>query len=178
MTTIMRLSLEDFLAMPGIDEQRLELIDGEVYEKVSPRWGHGHLVIQLGHLLLPFGVASAEPRAIIPGGQDYSDSAPIPDLSFYGDNPPAPDDWMRRPPDVAVEVLSPGQGRRDMRAKVDLYLRFGVGSVWVFDLQRESVDIYEGGSRRTLGNADTLTTPVVPGLAIDLGTLFDKVAGR
>ncbi|MCA9829991.1 MAG: hypothetical protein R3B97_05490 [Dehalococcoidia bacterium] len=38
-----RLSLDEFLAMPGIDEQRLELIDGEVVEKVPPRWGHGRI---------------------------------------------------------------------------------------------------------------------------------------
>ena len=178
MTTIVRLSLDDFLRMPGIDDQRLELIDGEVYEKMSPRWGHGRLAFEIGYLLRPFGYAAAEPRAIIPGSPDYDASSPIPDLAFYRENPPAADDWMRRPPDVVVEVLSPGQGRRDARAKVDIYERFGVASVWVFDLQRKSVDVYEGGTRRTLGPADTLSTPVVPGLTIDLGTLFDLVLRR
>jgi Uma2 family endonuclease len=82
---------------------------------------------------------------------------------------------MHRPPDIVVEVLSPGQGRRDARAKVDIYLRFGVRSVWVFDLQRESVDVYEDGGRRTLTAAEPLTTTVVPGLAIDLGVLFEAL---
>ena len=34
MVTQTRMTLEEFLALPGIDEQRLELIDGEVYEKM------------------------------------------------------------------------------------------------------------------------------------------------
>jgi hypothetical protein len=31
------MSLEEFLALPDIDERRLELIDGQVCEKISPR---------------------------------------------------------------------------------------------------------------------------------------------
>ncbi|MGD9933320.1 MAG: hypothetical protein AB7T37_06330 [Dehalococcoidia bacterium] len=39
MTGRARLSLEEILAMPGLDEQRLELIDGGVVDKASRRLG-------------------------------------------------------------------------------------------------------------------------------------------
>ena len=58
MTTKTRLSLAEFLRMPDIEERRLELIDGEVHEKMSPRWGHGELVIELAFALRPFGFSS------------------------------------------------------------------------------------------------------------------------
>lgn len=172
------MGLDDFLALPEIDERRLELIDGEVYEKMSPRWGHGALAIELGAALRSVGFASAEPRAIIPQGSGADESSLLPDVAFYNENPPSPDDWMRRAPDVAIEILSPGQGRRDVRAKVDISLQFGVGAVWVFDIDRESVDVYEGAARRTLGRDDRLASAAVPGFEVHVGELFDRALGR
>lgn len=175
---VTRMGLEDFLALPDIDERRLELIDGEVYEKMSPRWGHGALAIELGAALRSVGYASAEPRAIIPQGTGADESSLLPDVAFYRESPPEPNDWMRRPPDVAIEILSPGQGRRDVRAKVDIYLQFGVQSVWVFDLDRRSVDVYEAAERRTLGPDDRLISAAVPGFEVQVGELFDRALGR
>jgi len=175
MTTRTRLSLDEFLALPGIDERRLELLDGEVYEKVSPRWGHGNLAGELYVLLREHGFASVEPRAIIPSSATMDASAPLPDLAFYREKRPDVFDWMREPPDIAVEVLSPGQRRPEIRAKVDAYLAFGVKSVWVFDLERETLDVYEDGSRRTLGRGDAITTSVVPGLRISLDGLLQSI---
>ena len=161
--------------MPGIDERRLELIDGDVCEKVSPRWGHATLAGELYAILRRYGSAGVEPRAIIPRGRDLDDSAPLPDVAFYRHNPPPPDDWMRTPSDVAIEIISPGQSRREMRLKVDVYLSFGVRSVWVFDLERESVDVYEDGARHTLAGADVLESKAVPELRVAVGELFDAV---
>jgi Uma2 family endonuclease len=174
MGTALRVRLEDFLADPGIDERRLELIDGEVYDKPMPTWGHGRTAFLVAQALDPFGYVAVEPRAVIPAAGSFDASSPIPDVAFYREAPPAGDEWMRHPPHVAVEILSPGQSRRDMRAKIDLYLAFGVESVWLVDPDGRSVEVYEGGSRRILDDSDTLTTAAVPGLALALGGLFDR----
>ncbi len=166
------MTLEDFLAMPGIDERRLELIDGEGYEKMSPRWGHGRMALRIGQLLNDAGFASVEPRAVIRGSTDLGPSSPLPDVAYYRADPPADDEWMSRPPDVVVEILSIGQSRREMRTKIDLYRQFGVGSVWVVDLERREVEVYEGAARRTLAGQDVLESAFVPGLAITIGQLF------
>jgi Uma2 family endonuclease len=80
---------------------------------------------------------------------------------------------MTRPPDVVVEILSQGQSRREMRAKVDAYVAFGVASVWVIDAERKSVDVYEGGRRRTLAGDDVLESPAAPGFRVTLSELLD-----
>ncbi len=172
MATKTRLSLEEFLAMPGIDEQRLELLDGEVVEKVSSRWGHGRIAFVLARHLDRLGFVSVEPRAVIPETAGRGPSAPIPDVAFYTSAPPARDEWMSRPPDIAIEVLSPGQSRTEMRAKVDVYVSFGVRSVWVVDMERESVDIYEADARTTLSGDMQIRSDVVPGFSLAVGALF------
>jgi Uma2 family endonuclease len=169
------MSLESFLADPDIDERRLELIDGEVYEKSMPTWGHGTLAGQLFMALDPFGHAAVEPRAVIGAVASFDASSPIPDVAFYRQDPPSPSEWMTRPPTVAAEILSPGQSRRDMRPKVALYLAFGVDSVWIVDPVAREVEVYEGDGRRVLTNQHTLTTDAIPGFELSVAKLFERV---
>jgi Uma2 family endonuclease len=172
--TATRIRLDDFLADPAIDERRLELIDGEVHAKPMPTWGHATLAGELYLSLRPFGFAGVEPRAVIGPTAAFDPSSLIPDVAFYRTAPPGRDEWMTRPPHVAVEILSPGQARRDLRAKIDLLVAFGVESVWLVDPSSRSVEVYEGGGRRILGEDDTLASSAVPGLAINLRELFDR----
>lgn len=171
-----RMTLEEFLALPDIDERRLELIDGEVYEKMSPKWGHSRIVVRLGVLLEPFGVAGVEPRTLIPPSGDLGPSAPLPDLAFFLGDDPADDQWITRPPDLTVELLSIGQRQRDVRAKIDAYIRFGIRSVWVVDLERQTVDIYENGTRRTVAGEELIQSLAIPGFAIPVNSLFERRA--
>jgi Uma2 family endonuclease len=173
-----RTRLEDFLADPEIDERRLELIDGEVHAKPMPTWGHATLAGELYAMLRPYGFAGVEPRAVIGRTAAFDASSLVPDVAFYRDSPPQAEEWMTRPPHVAIEILSPGQARRDLRAKIDLFIAFGVESVWLVDPSSRSVEVYEGGARRILGEDDTLTTDSVPGLAINLRELFDRSSGE
>ncbi len=174
MVSSTRLRLEEFLAMPRIEEDRLELIDGEVYDKPMPRWGHARQAGQLVGELNRFGFAGVEPRAIIPVAGDLEASAPLPDVAFHRDNPPADDEWMSRPPHVAIKILSLGQSRTEMRTKVEVYLRFGVESVWVVDPERGTVDDYEGGSRRTLSGDDLLESAAAPGFSMRVADLLGR----
>lgn len=174
MATRTRLTLDEFLALPGIDERRLELIDGEVYEKVSPRWGHGFVAGELYALFRDQGHASVEPRAVIPPTGTLEATSPIPDFAFYLEAPPGPMEWMTRPPDLLVEILSPGQRLPDIRAKLDAYLGFGVPEVWVVDLSERSIEVFRDGERQRLGDGDLLTPRAVPGLAIVLRDFFDR----
>lgn len=170
----MRLTLDEFLALPDIEERRFELIDGEVYEKAPRRWGHGALIGELGFVLRSFGFIGVEPRAIIPAGPSWGPSAPLPDLALYRSARPKPDEWMTRPPDLVVELLSIGQSRSEMRSKAAVYVEFGVSCVWVFDLERQTVDVYEGGERRTLTARDTLTCRTLAGFEERIQDLFAR----
>lgn len=174
MVTRTRLTLEEFLAMPEIDEQRLELIDGEVYEKVSPRWGHSRIALKLGGWFEMIGFAGVEPRVVIPPGGDEGPHAPIPDVAFYRSDPPEDHEWLTRPPDVAVEILSLNQSRREVRDKIQIYRSFGVGSAWLVDLERAEIEIYEQGGRRIMRGDDIVETVHAPGLSFRVRDLFAR----
>ncbi|MFN0148313.1 MAG: Uma2 family endonuclease [Dehalococcoidia bacterium] len=170
-----RVSLETFTAIPDFDERRLELIDGEVLEKPMPTWDHGRAAGNLFRLTFDLGSGAVEPRAMIPAGPNREASSPLPDFAFYLAGPPADGRWMIDPPTIAAEVLSPGQTHRAMQKKVDLYLTFGVKSVWVIDLDGETFEVFEGETRRLWRAAETLRTAFVPGLAINLAAFFEEV---
>jgi Uma2 family endonuclease len=83
-------------------------------------------------------------------------------------------------PDLAVEVLSPGDRPGAVRAKVVEYLRLGVRCVWIFDLAERRVQVHargEGPDRRIttaeLGEGDVLDGgDVLPGFRQSLAELF------
>lgn len=172
-----RLTIEEFKAIPGFDERRLELIDGELVEKPMPTWEHGRAAGNLFRLTFHLGSGAVEPRAMIPAQATQTASSPVPDFAFYAAGPPASRRWMVDPPTVVAEVLSPGQTHRAMQRKVDLYLSFGVQSVWVIDLDGETFEVFEGETRRLWRVTETLRTACVPDLEIDLAAFFRDVNG-
>ena len=118
----------------------------------------------------PFGAAGPEPRAVI----ESANASPIPGVAFYRDHEPEFDDYIRTPPHVAVEIMSPGQTMAYMRRKAALYFSFGVESVWVVDLERTELHLFEGGAERVLRPGVRLTSPAVPGLDVDAGAVFPR----
>ncbi len=71
----------------------------------------------------------------------------IPDLSFYRwerfpsrKYPTTP--FAELPPDLAVEVLSPGNTTKEMNDKLDDYYRAGVRLVWFVDPRRRTVEVF------------------------------------
>lgn len=168
MATTTRVRLADFLLNPDIDESRLELIDGEVTEKPMPTWEHGEAAGEIYVILRQFGRASVEPRAVI----EAAGASPIADVAFYREGKPPKRDYMRTPPNVVVEVMSPGQSLPFMRRKAELYASFGVESIWIVNLERAELRVIEDGQERLLLAGQRLTTAAVPGLDVDAAALF------
>ena len=79
-------------------------------------------------------------------------------------------------PDIVVEILSSDRSR-DLVYKRRVYAEAGVREYWVVDPRHDTVTLLElrGGAyteRGILGTGDTLTTPLLPGLAIPLAEVF------
>ena len=77
-------------------------------------------------------------------------------------------------PDLAVEVLSPGNTRREIAAKVRDYLAAGAGAVWVVDPSRGTVMVHspDRGSE-TLTGGDVLDGgTILPGFRLRINKLF------
>jgi Uma2 family endonuclease len=77
-------------------------------------------------------------------------------------------------PDLAVEVRSPGDGRREVAAKAAEYLAAGGRAVWVIDPGRQTVTTHlPGHPPKTLGCHETLHgDPYLPGLRLPVADLF------
>lgn len=88
--------------------------------------------------------------------------------------------FLETPPDLVVEVLSPGNTRNEMDAKLKEYARAGVEIVWYVYPERNEVDLYPKGKKKgkiTFGIADTLDGgEILPGFTLPVSKIFEKRA--
>jgi hypothetical protein len=89
------------------------------------------------------------------------------------------DGKLRVAPDLAVEVLSPGNQneRRDRDAKLRLYSVRGVREYWIVDWRAKSIEVYRRESAAlnrvaTLYAEDELTSPLLPGFTVKVARLL------
>ena len=80
-------------------------------------------------------------------------------------------------PDLVIEIASPSTEDLDRGVKQDLYALFGVREYWRAYPLTQTVEVLrlENGqfvSMGIYGIGDTLSTPLLPGLNIDLGEIF------
>ena len=78
-------------------------------------------------------------------------------------------------PDLAVEVLSPGNTRAEIADKVRDYLAAGAGAVWVIDPRRETATVHRPGREpQTLTRGDHIEGgTILPGFRLTVAALFD-----
>ena len=109
------------------------------------------------------------------------DTLRAPDVSFVSAARLATEElWhgaVDQPPDLAVEVLSPGNTDREVVEKVRQYLDAGVQRVWVVRIEQQTVTVHRpGGDSHTYGVSDTLSSDdasfSVEGFALPLAELF------
>ena len=178
-----RMSLEEFLALGETDE-RLELFDGVLYVMSTPTKDHQFLMGQL-YLLLALYLDGLE----IPLAEAYQDITTIlspelqravePDLVVIlaGRTDIGGVRHVEGVPDIVVEIPSTDRSH-DLVFKRRIYAQAGVREYWIFDPVNDTVlslELQDGGEyveRPTLTAADTLTTPLLPGLSIPLADIF------
>ena len=183
-TSPFRFTTKDLEEVPDKPGFRYEIIDGELYVTRAVNWRHEWTV---DHTLLALMNWNEE--------SDLGVVLTAPGLVFADDDNVIPDlIWLRKErlaliedekghfteaPELVVEVLSPGVANRvrDREIKLDLYNRRGVPEYWIVNWAQKLVEVYrrEVGELRlvaTLGEGDTLTSPVLPGFACPVASLF------
>jgi len=82
-------------------------------------------------------------------------------------------------PDIVVEILSPGNNKKELKIKYDLYEEFGVKEYWIVYPDEQSVIRYilnEDGKFNIHGRAltigDSINTPILPGFELSLEDIF------
>jgi len=92
------------------------------------------------------------------------------------------DGKLHGPPELVVEVLSPGavNEQRDRDIKLRLYSRRGVDEYWILDARQRRAEIFRRDAAdpgvlhlaAALGEDDALESPLLPGFQIHAGNLF------
>ncbi|HVT90682.1 MAG TPA: Uma2 family endonuclease [Tepidisphaeraceae bacterium] len=77
-------------------------------------------------------------------------------------------------PDLAVEVLSPGDTRRAVAEKVNAWLAYGALSVWVADSSKMTIDVHHTGDEKITFSVNQSISDdrVLPGFSLPLKKIF------
>jgi Uma2 family endonuclease len=181
-TTITKLvTADELLAMPD-DGWRYELVKGELIRIAPAGFQHGEVAMNIGAPLHEYvkrnnlgRVYAAETGFILT--QD-PDTVRAPDAAFIRRDRV---EKVRRvkgygigPPDLAVEVVSPGDTVREVTAKAAEWLEAGARMVWVVSPKLRTVTIYRSLTDiAVITEKDTLDGgDVVPGFQIPVAEIF------
>jgi len=179
-----QITWEDAQQMPD-DGMRYEAIGGELILTPAPNLRHQDIVFRLALQLQTILVEPGHGRLwISPVGVEFpaTSEGVQPDLVFVSNERRGiiADLTLKGPPDLVIEVLSPGTARRDRGLKHRLYARRGVAQYWIVDPEADAVEVHRfGGDPAFERFTDRL--PVRLGAVeadvrgeVDLGTVFGR----
>jgi Uma2 family endonuclease len=160
-----------------------ELVDGVLVEKVLAT-KEGMLAMVIGYFLLTY--LSTNKKGLVLGADSPTrlrlGLIRIPDVCFIS--------WERVPgdelpdeaitsviPDLAVEVLSPGNTKKEMERKLKDYFQAGVRLVWLVQPKTQTAEVYTSPTKkRKIGKDQALDGgDVLPGFSLPLPQLFDSI---
>ena len=165
----------EFARLPD-DGNRYEVIAGEVYVTPPPETPHqvasGRFFIELSifasrqHTL---GEVLYAPVAVLFGEGDYME----PDIVFLLNEHKhyRTRRGIEGPPDLIIEILSPGTARQDRGVKRERYAHYGVPEYWIADPDRRRVEVYrlqEDAARPRVVTDRLRWQPVEGGPALEL----------
>jgi len=177
------LTAEDLARMPDSQSgEQYELAGGELIVMPPPGAFHGRFASRLDSRLRPFVEARALGEVFVETGyllRRDPDTVRAPDVSFVaaariptGGLPE--EGFFPGAPDLAVEIVSPGDLDAEIQGKVDDYLEFGTRLVWVVRPKQRTVTAsHPDGTARRLGMGDSLLgEDLLPGFIFPLSDLF------
>ena len=174
------MTAEEFWNLPGDGKWR-SLVRGEVVEGMPPGGTHGVVAARLCSRLDawnrsgPGGAIGVESGFLL--GRD-PDTVRGPDIYYVaaGRVPETgpPEAFWEGVPDLAVEIVSPGDKASEVREKVRDYLAAGTPIVWVFYPRTREVVVHTpDGLARTLGDGQALEDlEALPGFRCGVAELF------
>lgn len=173
------LTIEQFLVLPE-EKPALEFADGVVTQKVSPKGQHsalqGELIKQLDHAGLPARVARALPEL----RATFGGASRVPDIAVYRwariphDARGRIGDDFYEPPDIAIEIVSPGQSSNALVRRCLWFVAQGVQVALLVDPADESILAFRSDGRiDTWHGADRIDlSEVLPDFELTVEQLF------
>ncbi len=161
--------------------RRCELVRGELREMAPAGARHGKIALQIGRLLGNYAqerkageALAAETGFVL---ERRPDTVRAPDAAFISNerlpSGGLPAGYLEMAPDLAVEVVSPGDSAADVQERIEDWLRAGTRLVWVVYPKTRAVAVYQpGGEARILSSGDVLDGgAVLPGFSAPVSAI-------
>lgn len=178
-----KLTYDDYVLIPE-DGLRHEILDGEHFVTPAPTSRHQMASANLFGLLWSFvrehrlGRVLSAPLDVLFSPHDVAQ----PDIVFISNErrERIEEKLISGAPDLVVEILSPSTRRVDEMIKRSTYERFGALEYWMIDPGRQTVQVFRRTSLgfgpaevRSAEAGESLTTPLLPGLVIQISEIFE-----
>lgn len=171
-------------------KERVELIRGKIL-KMSPAPNRFHQEISMTTTLMlakflknqPCKMYAAPFDVRLINFKESTNDSQIttvvqPDLCVICDPNKLDDRGCIGAPDLIIEILSPGNSKREMDIKFDLYEENGVLEYWIVNPVEKNIYIYVLENNRFIGlkpltESSTLVSPTFPKLKFAVKKIFD-----
>ena len=170
-------------------EERLELIKGKLFKmSPAPNRMHQKLSLEIARELSNYlkgkpcevYVAPFDVRLPRKSKADKDIITVVqPDICVICDPAKLDDRGCLGAPDIVVEILSPGNNKKELQNKYEIYEESGVKEYWIVVPQEKTFLKYvlteEGQfqASRLLTVGDEVATPILPGFVLQLTDLFE-----
>jgi Uma2 family endonuclease len=180
------LTAEELLHL-NLPNKRTELVRGALIVREPAGYRHGDVAARLLTMIGAFVYANKLGR-VLAAETGFTlarnpDTVRAPDVAFItsarAPDPP-PRGFAELAPDLAVEVLSPGDRPGEVLAKVGDWLDAGCRLVWVIDPERRKAQAFRADGAVTLLSGDETLDgeDVLPGLSCRLREVFGSEGGE
>jgi len=174
-------TVQEFAAL--LEEQpdtslRLELIEGSVVEMPKPTGQHGEITGNIFGFIWNYArehklgrVTAAETGFIL--GANTVRGLDVAFISAKRSPDPLPAELVTIAPDLAVEVISPGNTASDINRKIHELFAAETSLIWIVYPETRTVDVHQSGSATTLTESGTLDGgTVLPGFTLPVSQIF------
>ncbi|MBE9125496.1 MULTISPECIES: Uma2 family endonuclease [unclassified Coleofasciculus] len=174
------LTVTEFLNQPETDIT-YELVNGEAIPKMSPKRFHSRLTGALYTLLTQWCQEQGEVGIewAVTLTRTEQDWVPVPDLLYISytrlSRDRVLDEACPIPPELVIEIISPGQSFGDLAEKAVDYLQAGVLRVWVVDSHASTITVfYPDAPPQTKRGDAMLTDTLLAGLQLTPQNIFQQ----
>lgn len=139
-------TVEDYYNWP--EDERIELIDGVIYDMAAPTYGHQDVVGEIAFAFKKF-VKERKGKCRVNVSPldvqlDCDDKTMVqPDIMIICNTDIITNNHLYGAPDLIVEVLSKSTRKKDMGVKLAKYINANVREYWIIDIEKERVIVYD-----------------------------------
>ena len=159
-------SYEEWLTLPEVSEGIEEVVNGEIRIMPPAEWTHTQVVERLNDAIR----ALRDPQRVLVITANFGLiirerplTSRVPDLAVFEKSTIIEKDgYVHSAPQLAVEVLSPANSRKEREEKLQDYAELGVPEVWVVAPEGRTVEVLyleDGRLRRSAILAEGTLTP-------------------